>query len=173
MIDPYIFSVAQKMAWVKLLLDDNYESLWKSIEVSVLNNFSVKQDILWKTYAPDNILNKLTSSQLAESLQTWYIFRESFSNSEFNSVFSSIGSCQCIWFNRNIRSRSKQYFIYQDWLDKGIVYISDLLNPPHPGHKLFEELILDYDISVLFGTQISKKHVYNHIVKFNTKYILE
>ena len=159
MIDPYIFSVAQKMAWVKLLLDDNYESLWKSIEVSVLNNFSVKQDILWKTYAPDNILNKLTSSQLAESLQTWYIFRESFSNLEFNSVFSSIGSCQCIWFNRNIRSRSKQYFIYQDWLDKGIVYISDLLNPPHPGHKLFEELILDYDISA------NDRRKYNFLLK--------
>ena len=38
-------------------------------------------------------------------------------------------------------------FLYQDWLDKGIVYISDLLHPPHPGSKLFEELILDYDIS--------------------------
>ena len=44
--------------------------------------------------------------------------------------------------NRNIRSKSKQYFLYQDWLDRGIVYISDLLNPPHPGNKLFEELIL-------------------------------
>ena len=110
MIDPYTFSMAQKMSWVKLLLDDNYESLWKSIEMSTLNNFSDKRDILWKTYAPDNILNKLTSSQLAESLQTWYIFRESLSKTEFNAVFSSIGSCQCIWFNRNIRSKSKQYF---------------------------------------------------------------
>ena len=30
MIDPYTFSMAEKMSWVKLLLDDNYESLWKS-----------------------------------------------------------------------------------------------------------------------------------------------
>ena len=147
MIDPYTFSVAQKMSWVKKLLDDNYESLWKSIEISILNNFSDERDILWKAYAPAGILNKLTSSQLAESLQTWYIFRENFAKTEFNVTFSSIGSCQCIWFNRNIRSKSKQYFWYQDWLDKGIVYISNLLNPPHPGHKLFEELVLDYDIS--------------------------
>ena len=28
-----------------------------------------------------------------------------------------------------------------------IVYISDLLNPPHPGSKLFEELVLDFNIS--------------------------
>ena len=48
----------------------------------------------------------------------------------------------------NIRSKSKQYFEYQEWLDRGIVYVSDLLNfPPHPGSKLFEELVLDYNIS--------------------------
>ena len=147
MTDPYTFSIAQKMSWVKLLLDDNYQSLWKSIEISILKSFSDRKDILWKTYAPENILNKLNSCQLAESLRTWYIFRENFAKTEFNTAFSSIGSCQCIWFNRNIRSKSKYYFLYQDWLDKGIVYISDLLNPPHPGSKLFEELILDYDIS--------------------------
>ena len=67
---------------------------------------------------------------------------------EFSFSFSSIGSCQSIWFNRNIRSKSKQFFFfYQDWMDRGIVYISDLLNPPHPGSKLFEELVLDFNIS--------------------------
>lgn len=146
MIDPYTFSIAQKMSWVKMLLDDNYQSVWKSIEMSILNNFSSREDILWKAYAPQSILNKLGSCQLAESLQTWYIFRENFAKTEFGTVFSAIGSCQCIWFNRNICSKSKHYFLYEDWLDKGIVYISDLLNPPHPGNKLFEELILDYDI---------------------------
>ena len=43
-------------------------------------------------------------------------------------------------------------------IDRGIVYISDLLNPPHPGHKLFEELILDYGIS----TQDRRK--YNFVI---------
>ena len=51
-----------------------------------------------------------------------------------------------LWFNRNIRSKSKQYFFYEDWYDKGIIYISDLLNPPLPGSKLYEELILDFDV---------------------------
>ena len=78
---------------------------------------------------------------------------------EFNPAFSSIGSCQCIWFNRNIRSKSKQYFLYQDWLDRGIVYISDLINPPHPGNKLFEELILDYGISA------QDRRKYNFLLK--------
>ena len=104
MIDPYAFSVAQKMSWVQKLLDDNYESLWKSIEISVLNNFNDKSDILWKSFAPLSILNKLTSCQLAESLHTWYIFREYFVKTEFNVTFSSIGFCQCISFNKNICS---------------------------------------------------------------------
>ncbi|XP_072168661.1 uncharacterized protein [Diadema setosum] len=147
MIDPYMFSIAQKMTWVKMLLDDNYQSIWKFIELCILDDFSGRKDILWKAHPPACILNKLGSSQLAESLQTWYIFREKIVKDEFNTAFSAIGSCQCIWFNRSIRSKSKQYFLYEDWLDKGIVFISDLLNPPHPGYKLFEELILDYDIS--------------------------
>ena len=74
MIDPYSFCLAQKMLWVKLLLDDNYESLWKTIEMSLLNRFSTKKDISWQTYAPVSVLDKLSSSQLAESLQTWYLF---------------------------------------------------------------------------------------------------
>ena len=43
MIDPYIFSLAQKMIWVKQLLDDDYDSLWKHIELSVLDQFSLPQ----------------------------------------------------------------------------------------------------------------------------------
>ena len=66
---------------------------------------------------------------------------------EFDMAFSSIGSCQCIWSNKNISSKSKNYFLYQGWIDKGIIFISDLLYPPHPGSKYFEELILDYDIN--------------------------
>ena len=32
-------------------------------------------------------------------------------------------------------------------MKRGIQYISDLLNPPLPGSKLFEELVLDFDVS--------------------------
>ena len=70
MIDPYIFSVAQKMSWVKLLLD--FDSLWKTIKTSALNNFSNKEGILWKAYAPPNVLSKLSLCQLAELLNMWY-----------------------------------------------------------------------------------------------------
>ena len=50
MINPYIFSLAQKMSWVNILLDDNYQSVWKSIELSVMETFNNRRDILWKAH---------------------------------------------------------------------------------------------------------------------------
>ena len=50
-------------------------------------------------------------------------------------------------------------FLYEDWIDKGIVYIRDLPNPPHRGYNIFEELILDYDISN------KDRRKYNFLVK--------
>ena len=48
--------------------------------------------------------------------------------------------------NRNIRSRTKHYIYFEDGCEKGII-IDNLLNPPLSGSKLFEELVLDFDIS--------------------------
>ena len=37
--------------------------------------------------------------------------------------------------------------------------MSDLINPPHPGFKLFEELVLDFDISSM------DRRKYNFLMK--------
>ena len=144
MVDPSTFALAQKMSWVKLILDNKFESLWKTIELSALESYG---DMLWISYAPECVLNNLTSSQLADSIRTWYEFREKATKNIYDCNYSDLGACQCLWYNRNIRSKSKQYFYYEDWCDKGIVYINDLLDPPLPGAKLFEDLILDFDVS--------------------------
>ena len=83
---------------------------------------------------------------MADSLRTWYIYREHATLKLYNCKYSEIGTCQILWFNRLICSKSKKYFFYETWYDKNVLGISDLLNPPIPGHKLFEELILDFDI---------------------------
>ena len=158
MIDPYAFCMAQKMSWVKLLLDDNYDSMWKTIEFSVLEQFSDMRDILWRSHAPDNILNNLGCTQLSDSLRTWYIFRDKISAKKLDNDFLYLGYYQVLWFNRNIRSKSKLFFFYEDWFKKGIVYVKDLLNPPHPGYKLFEELVLDFDIS------FNERRKYNFLI---------
>ncbi|XP_071501744.1 uncharacterized protein [Diadema antillarum] len=165
MINPSIFALSQKLNWVKMLHDESFDSFWKRMELSVLENFSpslvsfMKHPPLWKTNAPESILNKLPSVQLTDSLRSWYSFREKLVKIEFGSAYSEIGACQSLWFNKNIRSRSKQYFVYDNWLQKGLIYINDLLDPVHPGSKLFEELVLDYDIDK------SDRRKYNFLMK--------
>ena len=79
----------------------------------------------------------------------------------------NIGSCQSLWFNKKIRCKSKQYFYYDDWYGKNVYTISDLLNPPLPGFKLFEELILDFDISN------KDRRKYNFLIKNIPNFWLE
>ena len=159
MIDAQIFALAQKMTWVKCLVDKKYSSMWKTIELTFLENFHTDSDILWKSYAPERILKSLNNTQLAESLRTWYSFREEASLVYFDHKFSDIGGCQLLWFNKLLRSKSKQFFYYDTWYAKNICTISDLLNPPLPGHKLFEELVLDFEISN------TDRRKYNFLVK--------
>ena len=146
MTDPYAFALAQKMTWVKYLLDDSFESVWKSIELLALEKYNTDLQILWKSYAPEKILNTLGNMQLADSLRTWYMYREYATVEQFQYKFSELGACQTLWFNRSIHSKSKKYFYYESWNVRNVSVISDLLNPPFPGHKLFEELVLDFDI---------------------------
>ena len=159
MIDPWIFSLAQKMYWVKLLLNDDYVSAWKSIEVLALEKIHKDNKILWKAFAPESILKSLENSQIADSLRTWYVYREYATLESYHTKFSEIGTCQILWFNRLICSKSKRYFYYESWDNKNISSISDLLNPPLPNHKLFEELILDFDIPR------SDRRKYNFLIK--------
>ena len=52
-----------------------------------------------------------------------------------------------IWWNRNIRLKSKKFFFYQDWYDLGICTLDDL----YRGNnfvKSFEDLVLEFDISI-------------------------
>ena len=134
------------MVWVKYLVDENYYSMWKTIELTFLKKFHEETDILWKSYAPENILNVLGNSQVAESLRTWYIFRQEATKDIFDCKYSDIGTCQILWFNRQIRSKSKSNFYYSNWYQNNIRTVDDLLNPPFPGYKLFEELVLDFNI---------------------------
>ena len=146
MIDPLTFANAQKMVWVKNILDVNYVAPWKDIEISFLLNFNGDVSYLWNSLAPESILKSLGNIQLAESLRVWYLYREEATVEFYGHKFSELSACQCLWFNRFIRSKSKPYLFYESWFDKNILTLSDLFNPPFPGHKLFEELVLDFGI---------------------------
>ena len=111
---------------LKLLLDNQFESSWKTIELTGMDQ--QYGDMLWRSYAPECVLNRLHSTLLADSLRTWYIYREKACKEIHNTSLYDMGNMQCLWFNRNIRSRTKQYLFYEDWYEKGIRFISDLLS---------------------------------------------
>ena len=159
MIDPAIFFIAQKMVWVRHLLDENYNALWKTIEISFLAKFNPDVSLLWKAHAPECILNSLKNIQLADSLRCWYLFRENATIEFYDSKYSQLSACQSIWYNKCIRSKSKQYFYYPSWFVKNVCTISDLFNPPLPGNKLFEELVLDFNIP------FSERRKFNFLMK--------
>lgn len=159
MIDSLSFANAQKLVWVKNLLDVNFVAPWKSIELSFLEKFNAEISFLWNSIAPENILKSLGSTQLAESLRAWYIYREVATVEFYGHKFSELSACQCLWFNRFIRSKSKSCLFYESWFDKNILTMSDLFNPPLTGHKLFEELVLD------FGIPFGDRRKFNFLIK--------
>ena len=73
MIDPLIFSQAQKFIWIKQLLDPNYSSFWKVLEMSILEKFYQDWTVLFRSDAPDSVLNTLSNCQLIESIKLWYL----------------------------------------------------------------------------------------------------
>lgn len=144
MIDPQIYSKAQKMIWVKHLLDENYEAAWKHIEIKMLKSFHDDPLILWKTEAPHCVLNKLKNCQLIENLKIWYEYKHAVVN-ELNLI--SYHMQDMIWYNKNVNLRHRPYFYYHAWYERGIVYISDLYNGIN-GVMTFEDLVLEYDIPI-------------------------
>ena len=110
MIDPYKFALAQKMVWVHHLLDDNYSCAWKTIEISALKDFFLDFEIFWNSHVPESVLNKLGNNQVAESIKTWYVFRKYVLENVLKITPEEFSAQQCLWFNKQIRSKSKQYF---------------------------------------------------------------
>ena len=145
MIDVAAFSQAHKMVWAKHLLDPTYSDFWKHLENTVLTKFNDNDPpLLWKTSAPDCVLNSLKNSQLAETIKVWYSYRDKV---KINLGLDKFFLQDPIWYNQNVRLKTKRYFYYHDWHARGIFTLTDL----YRGHnfvKTFEDLVLEYDIPI-------------------------
>ena len=144
MVDIETFSQAQKMVWAKHLLDPDYKSFWKHLELKILNTFSNDSLILWKADAPNCVLSSLKNTQLAESLRVWYVYRDKMKK---NLGLENYHLQDSIWWNKNIRLKTKKFFFYQDWYDRGICVVNDLYRGLNIV-KTFEDLVLEFDISI-------------------------
>ena len=154
MFDLHLFSHSQKFIWVKQLLDHGYYSVWKILEMSVMENFHPDWTILFRTVAPDCVLNTLSNCQLIETIKLWYFYM---SKMKGNLGWYNFHLQDPIWWNKGVRLKSKKFFFYPVWDEKGIRHISDLFL----GHNLvktFEDLVLEFDIP------ISDRRKYNSLM---------
>ena len=92
-------------------------------------------------------INKMHSTLLADSLRTRYIYRDKACQEIYNASFSDMRNFQCYSSIKHIKSRTKYCLYHEDWCKKIFSHIYDLPNAPLPGSKLFEESVLDFDVS--------------------------
>ena len=123
MFDLHLFSYAQKSIWVKQILDPAYSSFWKNSKMSVVENFHPDWTILFRTDAPDCILNTLCNCQLIETIKLWYLYK---SKVKENLGWSNFHLQDPIWWIKMFEKKSKKFFSYTIWDGKGILHISDL-----------------------------------------------
>lgn len=161
MVDPLSYALAQKMVWVNHLLDDNYSSIWKTIEINALLKFHPDMEIIWKSNIPESLLSKIDNNQIADSIRTWYIYRYKAAKYLWDFEIDDYSSQESLWFNKCIRSKSKQFFIYQDWYNKGILTIADILNVSNLdiNVKSFEDLVEE------FGIPSTDRRKYKFLIK--------
>jgi len=155
MFDPILFSQAQKFIWVKHLLDPDYSCFWKRLEISVLEKFHPDWTILFRSDAPNCVLNTLSNCQLVEAIKLWYLYKNKIKE---NLDWTDFHLQDPIWWNKNVRLKSKKFFFYPVWDDKGIHNISDLFI----GYNLvkpFEMLVVEFDIP------ITDRRKYNFLIK--------
>ena len=114
----------------------------------------------------------IRNTQLAESLRVWYVFRDKVKDN-LGDKLKNYYLQDSIWWNRKVRLKTKKFFFYQDWYDHGIRTLNDL----YLGRnfvKSFEDLVLEYDIS------IRDRRKYNYLMNgilidwfYNTRNIQE
>ena len=132
MVDPETFAYAQRMVWVKHLLDPQFISFWKNIEEEFLISFYVDKTVLFKAKC---VFNKIQNCQLRYK----EIFLIDFRLNNFHLQ-------DFLWWNKKVSFKHRPYFYYPIWLERGISQVLDL----YQGHrvKTFEELVIEYDLPI-------------------------
>ncbi len=130
------FFKAQQNYWVKLLLDENHESVWKSIELDALKTFNDDPFLLFKCNPSRSTLNKIKYTSVISSIVSWNQYK----NSRLNP------RNQSLWYNINFRAGNtrKRDLHMKTWLEKGILYVEDIMVEDRLMN--FEELAFLYDL---------------------------
>ena len=83
----------------------NYQRWIANAVICCRNHYALE------SLSPPFFENGLHSNLFADSLKTWYIYRERACQEIYNTIFSDMVN-QCLWYNRNIEKNriKKNYF---------------------------------------------------------------
>ena len=87
-------------------------------------------------------LNTLSNCQLIESIKLWYLHKNTILK---NLDWSDFHLQDPIWWNKNVRLKTKKFFFYPVFDGKGVHLISDLYFGNYLV-KTFEDLVIEFDI---------------------------
>ena len=120
MIDFEIMERTLKIAWIKGIAESG-DASWKTILNYAVSQFGGIDFPINCDYD----VKSLNLEQLPDFYRTALCYWKEF---KYSSDSKEIPVCdQIIWNNRNIRLDGKTIFI-NEWYNKGIIYIQDLLN---------------------------------------------
>ena len=130
------FFRAQQIHWVKLLLDVNYDDIWKDIELEALRSFDDDPFLLFKCNPSRKTLNSIKYKSIITSVCSWNKYKNCCL--EFRD--------QSLWYNSLFRSGNlrKRDLYQKTWHEKGILYVRDIMVEDRL--MFFEELALLYDL---------------------------
>ena len=115
MIDIRSFASVQKLIWSRYLLNGEFDSPWKQIEIINLSEFHSDPEILFRAHATEKILKRL-NMQLAETIRVWYAFRSRLLS---DSNLVEIHRLDSLWYNKNVCLKTKRLFYYPAWYEMG------------------------------------------------------
>ena len=111
------FCMAQKIAWVKKLLDDQCLAEWKTLFLSTVRKYG--GNIIWLSNETQPIFLKQLNPFWEDVFKAW-----SYINIQEEDIFFQK---ECIFHNKYIKINNKSIF-FQDWYIKGITHINDILD---------------------------------------------
>ena len=158
------FSMAQKLVWIKKLLDDNNESDWKTLFLEGTQN--IGDNYIWLVNNPNPPFLKKLNPFWQDVYKAWQLFSKQ-SNIEMPHT-------QHLFYNENIKIGNRSIY-YKEWQKKGIEYINDLLD--ETGQLLnwqnfsdrfnIENQIFYYTSVIHSIPKTWKNEIKNHNVKLN------
>ena len=113
-----LFCMAQKLTWIKKLMDETFVSDWKTLFLSEME--ITGGNYIWTLDSKNPSFRQLLNSFWNDVYKGWVILTD-------NEAKTSPPHKQPLYFNDEIKIDKKTFF-NRDWFQKGIKYINDLLD---------------------------------------------